>query len=145
MFTKKPPAENKSMAITRNSSAQSFSVLGTDLVVTGNLTASSDLHIDGTIDGDITCEALVQGESSKIAGIVTAKSARISGQIDGSVACGDLVILKSARITGDVHYDTLTIEQGAIVDGRLSPNSSAQNKAEDAPVGEVLILSSAAE
>ncbi|MEY2943148.1 MAG: hypothetical protein RLY97_1162 [Pseudomonadota bacterium] len=30
-----------------------------------------------------------------------------------------LVILKSARIHGDVQYETLTIEQGARVDGRF--------------------------
>ena len=34
------------------------------------------------------------------------------------------MILKSARIHGDVHYDALTIEQGAQVDGRFSPNSA---------------------
>jgi len=145
MFAKKPPAENKSMAITRSSSAQSFSVLGADLVVKGNLTASSDLHIDGTVDGDITCESLVQGESSKIIGTVTAKSARISGRIDGSVLCGELVILKSAQITGDVQYDTLTIEQGAVVDGRLSPHGAAPKKPTAVAAEEVLILSNAAE
>ena len=38
----------------------------------------------------------------------------------GRLNVGDLVILKSARIFGDVHYDTLTIEQGAQVDGRFA-------------------------
>ena len=32
----------------------------------------------------------------------------------------DLVILKTAQIEGDVHYDALTIEQGAQVDGRFA-------------------------
>ena len=30
---------------------------------------------------------------------------------------------KSARIQGDVHYDSLTIEQGAQVDGRFAPRA----------------------
>ena len=29
------------------------------------------------------------------------------------------MILRTARIEGDVHYDSLTIEQGAEVDGRF--------------------------
>lgn len=133
------------MALTRNGPAQSFSVLGADLTVTGDLRATSDLHVDGAVDGDITCESLVQGETSKIVGAVTSKSARLSGRIDGSISCGELVILKSARITGDVHYDVLTIEQGAIVEGKLLPHSAAPRKPAVTPVEEVLILSDAAE
>lgn len=130
------------MAIARSGSGQSFSVLGSDLAIKGDITASSDLHIDGNVEGDITCESLVQGETSKIAGSISAKNARLSGHIEGSITCGQLVILKSARITGDVHYDALTIEQGAIVDGRLSPYGSAKPNAH----GEnVHVLSDAAE
>ena len=38
---------------TRSGSGQSFSVLGSDLAVKGDIAASSDLHIDGSVDGDI--------------------------------------------------------------------------------------------
>ena len=130
------------MAVTRSGSGQSFSVLGSDLAIKGDIAASSDLHIDGSVDGDISCDSLVQGETSRISGSVSAKSARLSGQIDGSITCGHLVILKSARITGDVYYDALTIEQGAVVDGRLSPHGSARAQV---PAENVLILSDAAE
>jgi cytoskeletal protein CcmA (bactofilin family) len=34
------------------------------------------------------------------------------------------VILKTARIEGDVHYEALTIEQGAQVDGRFAPDAA---------------------
>jgi cytoskeletal protein CcmA (bactofilin family) len=131
------------MAITRSASAQSFSVLGADLAIKGDIAASSDLHIDGKVDGDISCDSLVQGETSTITGAITAKSARLSGRVDGSISCADLVILKSARITGDVHYDSLTIEQGAVVDGRLSPNGAVQPARQ--PAEQVLILQNAAE
>ena len=32
--------------------------------------------------------------------------------------------MKSARIDGDVHYETLTIEQGATVNGRFAPDAA---------------------
>lgn len=133
------------MAISRGATAQSFSVLGADLAVKGDISAASDLHIDGTVEGDITCEALVQGETGAITGAISAKSARLSGRIDGSISCNDIVILKSARITGDVRYDTLTIEQGAQVDGRLSPNTSASAVFDKTPAEQALILQAAAE
>lgn len=107
--------------------SSTFSVFGSDVVITGNISASVDLHIDGKVDGDIKCASLVQGESSVINGAVTAESARMAGRVKGSITAKELVILKSAKIEGDVHYDALTIEQGAQVDGRFSPNSQRQN------------------
>lgn len=104
-------------------SGSTFSVLGADLAIRGDLTARADLHIDGTVEGDIACAELVQGESSTITGAITADSARLAGAIRGSVTAGTLVILKTARIDGDVTYDALTIEQGARVDGRLTPRA----------------------
>lgn len=102
------------------SASSTFSVLGSDLTITGDISASADLHIDGTVEGDIACSSLVQGESSTIKGGVTAETARLAGRVTGSIAARELVILKTARIEGDVHYDALTIEQGAQVEGRFA-------------------------
>ena len=116
-------------------SGSTFSVIGADVIITGNIKASADLHIDGSILGDITCASLVQGEKSTINGVVTAETARLAGKVTGSIAAKELVILKPARIEGDVHYDALTIEQGAEVDGRFAPN--ARVAAAAAPVLEM--------
>ena len=90
-------------------------------------TASADLHIDGKVEGDVTCTSLVQGESGEIVGAVKAESARLSGTVRGTISVRELVVLKTARIHGDVHYDALTIEQGAQVDGRFAPRSAADD------------------
>ena len=110
-------------------SGSTFSVIGADVVIKGDIAASADLHVDGTIEGDIKCASLVQGESSAIHGGVVAESARLAGRVTGSITARELVILKSAVIEGDVHYDALTIEQGAQVDGRFAPNARQPVKA----------------
>ena len=130
MFSKKPPETNgaaprpyvaEPMAAPRNPNGGStFSVLGADIVITGDVKAGADLHIDGRVEGDIDCASLVQGEGSEIAGAIRADSARLAGTVRGSIDAGSLTILKSARIHGDVSYDALTIEQGAQVDGRFA-------------------------
>lgn len=101
-------------------SNSTFSVLGSDLSITGDITASADLHIDGSVEGDIACSALVQGESSTVKGAVKAETARLAGTVEGSITARELVILKTAKITGDVFYDALTIERGAQVEGRFA-------------------------
>lgn len=108
-----------------------FSVIGSDVTIKGDVSASVDLHVDGKIEGDIQCASLVQGDASVITGGITADSARMSGKVVGSITAKELVILKSAQIEGDVHYDALTIEQGAQVDGRFAPN--AQRRGAEAP------------
>ena len=97
-----------------------FSVLGSDVVITGNVAASVDLHIDGKIDGDLKCANLVQGEASEIKGAVTADTAKIAGLLDGSIEAKTLIVHATARITGDVIYETITIENGVKVEGKLS-------------------------
>lgn len=101
--------------------SSTFSVIGTDVTIRGNIEATVDLHVDGKVIGDITCASLVQGESSRIEGEIKAESARLSGEVSGTIEARDLVVLKGARVDGDVSYETLTIEQGASVEGRFAP------------------------
>lgn len=128
MFSKKPgpsaPLGTSSRAPAMASST--FSILGADTAIRGDISASTDLHIDGRVEGDVACASLVQGETSEIAGAVTAESARLAGKVRGTINARELVILKTARIEGDVHYDALTIEQGAQVDGRFAQRGAAE-------------------
>lgn len=127
MFSKKPAASLPPSLQGNSMSKSTFSVLGADLKVKGNIDASADLHIDGRVEGDVSCTSLVQGESGEIVGAVKAENARLSGVVRGTINVRDLVVLKSARIHGDVHYDALTIEQGAQVDGRFSPRAAGDS------------------
>lgn len=124
MFSKKQEAQYTPQAGASTMSGSTFSVLGADLAVKGNLAATADLHIDGKVEGDIACAALVQGESSTIEGAVVAQTARLAGTVRGSISAASLVILKTAHIEGDVCYDALTIEQGARVEGKLTPRAA---------------------
>jgi cytoskeletal protein CcmA (bactofilin family) len=124
MFSKKP--EHRSASGTPRtvaSNGSTFSVIGTDVTIRGDISATADLHVDGTVEGDIACASLVQGESSRVEGAIEAETARLAGTVKGTITVRELVILKSAVIQGDVHYDALTIEQGASIDGRFAHGS----------------------
>jgi len=120
MFSKKPDSTDRPFAGNGTMTGSTFSVIGPDIAISGNLAAKMDLHLDGRIDGDISCAALVQGETSEVTGTVTAASARVAGRVKGSIAADVLVVLATARIEGDVAYGSLTIEEGAQVDGKFS-------------------------
>ena len=120
MFSKKPEQRSQTPAMT----SSTFSVIGQDVVIRGNIEASADLHVDGRVIGDIACASLVMGETSNVEGEIVAESARISGTVLGTVRVRDLVVLRGARVEGDVSYETLSIEQGAAVNGRFAPRSA---------------------
>jgi cytoskeletal protein CcmA (bactofilin family) len=102
-----------------------FSIIGGDVVIKGDVEATVDLHVDGRIEGDIRCAALVQGPDSRIKGQVKAKSARIGGVVEGGIAAEELIVEASARIVGDVSYETISIAPGGQVEGRFSHISGA--------------------
>ena len=122
MFSKKPDEYTPtSQPVARPmASGSTFSIIGSDVVIKGDISATVDLHIDGRIEGDIQCASLVQGEGSHVEGAITAETARLAGTVSGSITARELVVLRTAKISGDVHYDALTIEQGAEVEGRFA-------------------------
>lgn len=133
MFSKSKPSPETgpqaSPAQGRNNmrgSGHTFSVIASDVEITGNLSAKVDLHIDGKIHGDVTCGSIVQGEGSVIVGKIVAETARLSGRVDGSIEAGDLVIESSARISGDVLYQSLSIAPGGQVEGKFKHRGSQQ-------------------
>jgi len=105
-----------------------LSFIGGEVTVTGNVSGQGDLHIDGGIEGDIACNALILGGSGRVKGNITAEKATLAGTVSGTVSARTLVIEKGARITGDLAYETITIETGAEVDGRLTKRASAAER-----------------
>ncbi|MBN8806977.1 MAG: polymer-forming cytoskeletal protein [Sphingomonas sp.] len=121
MFNKRDDAGGTAHqpAAVRRTGTTGFSVLGADVVVTGNVRATADLHVEGRIEGDVDCGNLVLGAEATIKGQVRGETARLAGAIEGSVAIRQLTIEASARITGDVEYEAISIENGARIDGHL--------------------------
>lgn len=153
MFNKTPPRaipepsthhdnSEAPMAIGNTPGGAGSSILGSDIAIKGDIVAGADLRIDGKVEGDITCVSLMQGDGSEITGNIQAESARLSGLVRGSITARELIVLKTAHVEGDVHYDALTIEQGARVEGRFSPRAvgSLPSSSPASPEGEEPLL-----
>ncbi|MGF7151690.1 cytoskeletal protein CcmA (bactofilin family) [Sphingomonas zeicaulis] len=107
----------------RSKSAHALSIIGADVVINGDIAAEGALHVDGEVKGDIRCAQFTQGPNGRVAGNVMAQEARVAGRVDGTIDAQALTIEKSARITGDLSYARVSIDGGAVVDGRLTRQS----------------------
>ena len=128
-----PPAPPEQAPSSHGRGRGVFSVLGADVVITGNISASADLHIDGRVEGDVNCGSLAQGAESQIYGNVTADSARLAGAVEGAVRVRQLTVERTAKITGDVEYENITIENGGNIDGRLKHMANIDATAQTGP------------
>ena len=117
------------------SGSGTLSFLGAEVTITGNIGGQGNLHIDGRVDGDVSCASLIIGNSGQVNGNITADDAKIAGTVAGTVAAKVLTIEASARITGDLSYDSVSVETGAQVDGRV------KRLTRDEPAGLKLIAS----
>lgn len=111
------------------------SLIGAGASIDGNLNFSGGLRIDGQVNGNVVAaqgkpSTLVLSEHGQVNGEVNVTHLIINGSISGPVYASEYMELQSkAKVNGDVHYTTLEIQLGAIVDGRLIHNSdTAQDK-----------------
>ena len=104
------------------------SLIAEDVVITGDLSFSGGLRIDGVVKGSVIAKP---GDGPGHALLVLSAK----GQVHGSVRCGDAVINGSvigdievehflelqseSRITGTIRYQRLQMDVGAAVHGEL--------------------------
>jgi cytoskeletal protein CcmA (bactofilin family) len=97
-----------------------MSVIGADILVTGDIEAEIDLHIEGRVLGNVRCATLILGERSSITGNVVAERVRVSGIVEGGIETTDLAIEAAARVKGDVTYSRLRVANGGIIQGTMT-------------------------
>ncbi|MDR1417204.1 MAG: polymer-forming cytoskeletal protein [Prevotellaceae bacterium] len=95
----------------------------------GNILASSDIRIDGVLEGNVTTKGkFVAGETGHIKGDIVCKNGDILGKVNGKIAASEFLALKStANITGDITTEQILIEVGAKFVGycNMANNGSA--------------------
>ena len=101
------------------------SLIGAGTKVNGDVHFSGGLRVDGEIDGNVTANmgkpsTLVLSEHSRVDGAINVTHLVVNGTVTGPVYAADYLELQSkAKLTGDVHYKTLEIQLGAIIEGKL--------------------------
>ncbi len=103
------------------------SVLSSDLTITGNVTSSGDIQVEGTIEGDIRAAHLTVGEAATVQGEVVADEVVVNGRVVGRLRGLKVHLAASARVEGDIIHKTIAIESGAHFEGSI--------RREDDPVG----------
>lgn len=113
---------NKSMSKNAPADGNSINLIGAGTSIEGDIQATSDIRIDGTLKGTINTKGkLVVGPSGNIEGEINCQQADISGNVRGKIVVAELLALKAtAKLSGEITVGKLAIDPGADFSGTCS-------------------------
>lgn len=97
-------------------------IIGPSVKVEGNFKGDGNINIEGMVQGSIkTNHNLTVGSSAKIKAEVDANNLFLAGEIKGNVRIKEKTTLtSSARIIGNLDTKILTVEEGALINGKCT-------------------------
>ncbi len=103
--------------------------------VVGQLYVEGDLHLGGSVEGEIVATGDVEIEDTgRAKASVAGREVNVRGQVRGPVtARGRLLVARSGSVLGDVRVERLAIQDGATFTGQVSMGKAAATT-EPAPV-----------
>ena len=101
------------------------SLVGNQTVLTGDISFSGGLHINGAVNGNVSAQqdaqaTLTVSEQGSIQGEVRVPRIIMNGTVKGDVYASEHIELAAqARVEGNVHYKLIEMAMGAEVNGKL--------------------------
>jgi cytoskeletal protein CcmA (bactofilin family) len=119
MFKRKP-----------NKTEKIDTLVGLKTRINGDVEFAGGFHLDGTINGNVTCEGsegfISVSEHGCIEGSVLAPNVLLNGMVKGNIDASYRVELGSkAQVLGNVHYTVIETAVGAQINGKLIHRPSA--------------------
>lgn len=108
-------------------SRQSETIIGSSVKVEGNFVGEGNVIIDGQLQGTLKTKNNVNiGQAAKVKANIEAQDVFLAGELHGNIkALGKLQITASAKIFGNFETQSLTIEAGAIFNGKCTMGNEA--------------------
>lgn len=114
--------------------AGQISVIAADATWTGTLVTTGSVHVLGAVHGDrIEAERLEVARGASVDATIVVGTCSISGMVDGAIECRErLAVTGSGIVRGSIVAGTLTVDEGAVIVGRLRMRDSFIADQEDA-------------
>jgi cytoskeletal protein CcmA (bactofilin family) len=116
--------------------AEGSTVIGKSVVIRGELSGNEDLYIDGDVEGTVTLpeSRLTIGPNARVRADLSVRDAIVFGHLTGNVkATGRVDLRQSAQVKGDILAGRLSIEESAVLTGRVELKATAEAPKASAP------------
>lgn len=92
-------------------------IIGENTRLFGNIESEGIIHIDGQVEGDVSCDELIIGVKGMVSGSIKTGDLQLFGTLKGKAKADNLFVAKTAKLMGDATHSTIAIEPGAYIDG----------------------------
>lgn len=110
-------------------------IIGPSVMVKGNFNSTGNIVINGILKGGVkTAGNIFIGDHANITADLEAKAATIGGEVRGNLKIKELLqVAAGAKIIGDVECALLSVESGAVINGKvmMSKDLPAEKKEEE--------------
>lgn len=96
------------------------SIIAQDVVIEGNVTATGELHIDGTVYGSVRASSCVVDINGFVQGEIVAAEVFVRGRVIGPITGNTVNLYAGAQVEGDIINQSISIENGANLYGMIS-------------------------
>lgn len=110
---------NKASAASSQRKVLELSVIAANMNVLGNIVSDGILDIDGQVDGNVRGHSVTVRPDGRIRGDLVAQEVFVHGTVDGLIKAENVTLFESAHVRGTIMHESITIEDGAKVDGKL--------------------------
>ncbi|MFC1656763.1 polymer-forming cytoskeletal protein [Patescibacteria group bacterium] len=96
-------------------------IIGSDVMLTGNLKSESNIQINGKVKGKIQTKSdVVIGEGALVEGGIKSNNTKVTGTVQGNIDTKeDLEVSPSGRVLGDIITQNLIIQKGGAIAGQI--------------------------
>jgi cytoskeletal protein CcmA (bactofilin family) len=110
-----------------------FSIIASDMTVTGDLETEGVVRVEGRVKGTVRVGSqILVSEGAVIEGDLHTQEALVAGQVSGAIHALERVELQaSALVTGDIFTPRISIVEGARVTGEVKMDQPTKGE----PVG----------
>jgi cytoskeletal protein CcmA (bactofilin family) len=99
------------------SSAETVSVFGPGMMISGNIVCAGGLQVFGRVTGEIHAARLTVCEGARVEGKIVAQDTVIQGEFKGTIHGNSVKLQGTALVDGEIYNRSLTIEQNAQFEG----------------------------
>jgi cytoskeletal protein CcmA (bactofilin family) len=102
--------------------AEGSTVIGKSVIIRGELSGNEDLYIDGDVEGTVTLpeSRLTIGPNARVRADISVRDLIVFGHLTGNIqATGRVDLRQSAVVNGDILAGRLSIEESAVLTGRV--------------------------
>ena len=95
------------------------SIISADMNILGNMVSDGTVDIDGRVEGNVKAHHITVREGGRIHGDLHADIAQVYGHVHGIVRAREVHLYASCHVEGTIMHETLSVEDGAFVDGKF--------------------------